>query len=65
MNFKDMWELAPIGGPDYQYMVDAGYVEPLIKLPLTGYRMFWTIIVVVVSSMLLTMWRGGLFRALQ
>ena len=65
MNFVDMWELAPKGGPDYQAMVDAGYVEPLISFPYTGYRMFWTVLMVVVSSLLLAMWRSGLFRALQ
>ena len=65
MNFKDMWELAPTGGSDYQAMIDAGYEEPRVRLPLTGYRLFWVLIVSIVSIMLLTMWRSGLFRAMQ
>lgn len=65
MNFKDMWELNTPGTQDWQDMVDNGYVEPRIKLPLSGYRFFWALFMGIISGLTVLMWRFGLFRALQ
>ena len=65
MNFKDMWELVPNGSTDIDDMIAAGYPVPSVKLPLSGYRFFWVLLVTIVASLVALMWRFGLFRALQ
>jgi len=52
MNFADMNELDPEMGDE-------------LGLPLSGYRVFWTVLVSVVGTVIIGMWRMGLFKALQ
>lgn len=52
MNFADMKELDPVTGEEE-------------GLPMSGYRIFWTALLSVVGTVIIGMWRMGLFKALQ
>jgi hypothetical protein len=51
MNFVDMMELDPV-------------TAETEGLPMTGYRVFWTVLLSVVGTVVISMWRMGLFRML-